>query len=151
MPGDDLSDAGPLPQTILHASCVAAHGKAVLILGASGAGKSALSLDLMSRGAELVSDDRTQLTLRADRLEADAVNTIAGFIEARGVGILKATPTGPMPLALVVDLDKEETARLPNHYTFTRFGVTVPLLYRVLYPHFAPAILQFLKAGRGQL
>ncbi|MFQ5437976.1 MAG: HPr kinase/phosphorylase, partial [Paracoccaceae bacterium] len=46
---------------IVHAGAVAFDRRAVLILGPSGSGKSSLALELMSRGASLVSDDRTIL------------------------------------------------------------------------------------------
>ena len=153
MSDDSASDVGPdqlsAPSEILHATTVALVGKAVLILGASGTGKSALALDLMSRGAELVADDRTIVSAHGGQLIAEVPDTISGQIEARGIGILNARPAGPTPIALAVCLDNEEQARLPKHYTFARFGVTVPLLYRFPYPHFAPAILQFIKAGRS--
>ena len=138
-------------EEILHASSVAYRGRALLIMGTSGAGKSALALELMSRGAELVSDDQTLLRAAPEGLMADAPEAIKGRIEARGVGILNADATGPRPLALAVDLDQDETARLPEFYTFTRLGVTIPLLYRVPYPHFIPALLQFLAAGRSPI
>lgn len=148
--GSELYDSiDPSSKDILHASCVAYAGHAVLILGASGQGKSALSLDLMSRGATLVSDDRVLLYLSQGKLWADAPKAIQGRIEARGVGILNAEASGPCPVSLVVDLNEKEVDRLPKHYTFSRFGVTVPLLFRVPYPHFAPALLQFLSQGRS--
>ena len=43
--------------TILHASTVAIAGRGLLILGASGAGKSALALSLIALGAMLVADE----------------------------------------------------------------------------------------------
>ena len=149
-PGELRSLSNREPQTvdILHASSVSYRGRALLIMGASGTGKSALALELMSRGAQLISDDQTLLHATPEGLMADAPDTIKGRIEARGIGILNATPAGPKPLALAVDLDRDETARLPEFYTFTRLGVTIPLLYRVPYPHFIPALLQFLTAGR---
>ena len=61
---------------ILHASCVAWQGRGALILGRSGAGKSALALQLMAFGADLVSDDRTELLAEADVLTARAPATI---------------------------------------------------------------------------
>ena len=153
MPDDSASDVGAdhlsAPSEILHATTVAVEGKAVVILGASGTGKSALALDLIALGAELVADDRTIVTAHAGQLIAEVPDTIRGKIEARSIGILNAHPADPTPIALAVCLDKEEQARLPKHYTFARFGVKVPLLYRVPYPHFAPAILQFIKAGRS--
>jgi serine kinase of HPr protein (carbohydrate metabolism regulator) len=43
----------------LHASTVAREGRAVLISGPSGSGKSDLALRMLDRGFTLVSDDRT--------------------------------------------------------------------------------------------
>ena len=45
----------------IHASCVAVRGEGVLILGASGQGKSDLALRLIDRGATLVADDRCDI------------------------------------------------------------------------------------------
>ena len=53
-------------ETIVHASCVARDGRAVLIRGASGSGKSGLALQLMALGAGLVADDRTRLWREGD-------------------------------------------------------------------------------------
>ena len=52
----------PKPE-ILHASCVTDGVSAVLIVGPSGSGKSALALELMSREAALIADDRTIVEL----------------------------------------------------------------------------------------
>ena len=41
---------------LLHASCVAVAGRAVLITGPSGSGKSSLALTLLAHGAALVAD-----------------------------------------------------------------------------------------------
>lgn len=138
-----------IQQEYLHASCVALNGRAVLISGASGSGKSALALELMSRGADLVSDDQTIIYPDLEGIIATAPSSIRGQIEARGVGILKADEVASAVVALVVDLDQQESERLPGQYTFSRFGITLPLLYHVPHPHFAPAILQFLKTGRS--
>ncbi|MDO5529406.1 MAG: hypothetical protein Q4F71_08380, partial [Paracoccus sp. (in: a-proteobacteria)] len=45
----------------LHASALAAAGRAALILGPSGAGKSSFALTLLALGAGLVADDRVRL------------------------------------------------------------------------------------------
>ncbi|MEQ9695865.1 HPr kinase/phosphatase C-terminal domain-containing protein [Shimia sp. SDUM112013] len=132
----------------LHASCVACHGRAALIQGKSGAGKSTLALHLLSLGADLVSDDRTVLWRGRDGVMADAPEPLRGLIEARGVGILRALPAGPTPVALVIDLDADETERLPERRETQILGQSVPLLHRVDAPHFAPAILQYLAHGR---
>lgn len=134
--------------TTLHASCVALGGRAVLILGASGSGKSALALELMARGAALIADDRTRLIARDAVLIASAPPTIRGMIEARGVGLLAAEPAPPTPVALVVDLDQAETARLPQVHETMLLDVRLTLLRKVEHAHFPAAILQYLKGGR---
>jgi hypothetical protein len=45
--------------SLLHASCVANSGEAVIIEGGEGAGKTSLSLELLSHGYGLLSDDLT--------------------------------------------------------------------------------------------
>ena len=133
----------------MHESCVAVDGKAVLILGESGTGKSTLALTLMAFGADLVADDRVILQEDAGQVMASAPATIAGLIEARGVGILNADAIVNARLALVVDLDVVEGERLPTLRQITILGCKLPLLHRVEGIHFGPAILQLLRAGRS--
>ena len=135
------------PTEIIHASCVAREGRGLLILGASGQGKSTLALTLMALGADLVADDRVVLRRHPDAVIADAPDPIRGLVEARGVGLLKAESVGPVALALVVDLDQVETERLPALRTTRLLGRDVPLLHGIDAPHFAPALMQYLKAG----
>jgi HPr kinase/phosphorylase len=138
---------------ILHASCVAFEQRGVLILGASGRGKSGLALCLMGYGAGLVADDRTCLYLEdgddGPRVVADAPSVLRGLIEARGVGLLKAEPVGPVSVALIVDLDQAEESRLPPLRTRNLLGQDLPLVHMVDSPAFPAAILQYLKGGRS--
>jgi HPr kinase/phosphorylase len=135
----------------LHASCVAWRGRGVLITGRSGSGKSALALALMALGCDLVADDRTELSLLPDGgLRASCPAAIAGMIEARGVGLLGAVPAGPVRLHLAVTLDVAETARFPPKRSVAHLGCSLPLLHDIGTGHFAPAILQYLKAGRRE-
>lgn len=142
-----MTGARPL---VLHASCVAHAGRGVLILGAAGRGKSALALQLMAFGCDLVSDDRTAVAAEGKRLVAAAPARIRGLIEARGVGILAADALAAARLALVVDLDRDEEERLPPPRRHRILGVDLPLLHRVESAHFPAAILQYLKAGRAE-
>ena len=132
----------------LHASCVALNGHAALILGASGAGKSGLALQLMALGACLVADDRTILRRHEDVLIADAPPAIVGQIEARGVGILATEPCGPAPVRLIVDLDAEETTRLPQFHHRQIMGVTLPVIRKSGSAHFPAAVLLYLQGDR---
>ena len=97
----------------LHASCVAADGRAVLIAGPSGSGKSDLALRLLDRGFTLVSDDRTIVCKEGMRLIASAPETIKGKLEIRGVGIVEMETVSNVPLALVIELTSDIT-RLPD-------------------------------------
>lgn len=143
------NDPSPIAGKTMHATAVAHAGRAVLILGRSGAGKSALALEMMARGATLVADDRVHLHRSGDAVIASAPVAIDGRIEARFVGLLHATPAGPTPLALVVDLDRTETERLPPRRSRTILGKSLPLLHNVETSHFAAAILQYIIAGRS--
>ena len=58
----------PSAPLILHATAVAVAGRGLLIRGASGSGKSGLALEMMARGAQLVSDDRVIVSDRDDGL-----------------------------------------------------------------------------------
>ncbi|PJE30145.1 HPr kinase/phosphorylase [Pseudooceanicola marinus] len=133
---------------VVHASCVVVGGCAALIRGASGSGKSSLALELMARGARLVADDRVILTCDGPRVIARAPEALSGMIEARGVGLLNASPAGPSPLALVVDLDRPETERLPPQRSTNLLGVSLTLLHNTGTAAFAAAILQYLREGR---
>lgn len=111
--------------TLVHASCVAIAGRAVLIGGGSGRGKSDLAFRLIDRGARLVSDDCTLVTPAGGRLTAAAPATIAGRIELRGVGILSLEPVTDAPVCLYVDLDRA-AERLPEPATRSVAGVLIP-------------------------
>ncbi|EAQ04499.1 putative kinase/phosphatase [Pseudooceanicola batsensis HTCC2597] len=134
--------------TVLHASAVALEGRAVLIEGPSGSGKSSLALALMAMGAQLVADDRVGLVRVGQEIRAEAPPTIAGRIEARGVGILAAAHVGNIPVALMVDLSEMETDRLPPRRSKYLLGISLPLLHNSGSAHFAAAILQYLRGGR---
>ncbi|MBY8827820.1 HPr kinase/phosphorylase [Hephaestia mangrovi] len=112
----------------LHASCVAIDGRAVLIEGRSGSGKSDLALRLIDRGARLVSDDYTVLVRERDRLLAQPPATIAGKIEVRGIGIVDMPHGERVPVALVVCLS-EQVERMPDDGEIrTIAGIVVPMI-----------------------
>lgn len=114
--------------TIVHGSAVALSGRGLLILGASGTGKSSLALALIGRGARLVSDDQVVLARDGDTLVASAPPSIAGLVEARGLGLLRIPALPAAPIALAVDLDRPAAARLPQRVTITHLGVDIELI-----------------------
>ncbi len=117
-----------LSSETLHASCVALDGRAVLITGISGSGKSDLSLRLLDRGFTLVSDDQTIVRKQGDKLIASAPATIAGKLEIRGVGIVAMETVSDVPVALLVDLTSD-IQRLPDdNRERPVLGVALPLV-----------------------
>jgi HPr kinase/phosphorylase len=139
----------PSISTNIHASVVALGSqRGVLIKGASGSGKSLLALRLMAYGAQLVADDRVDLSVEGGQLIARAPPQIAGRIEARGVGLLQADPMPRARIILCANLDEIETERLPEQRKDRVLGVELPLVLRVQHGHLDVAILQWLKGGR---
>ena len=110
----------------IHATTVAKNGRAVLIVGRSGAGKSDLALRLIDRGWTLVSDDRTMLEASDGQLIASPPASIAGRIEARGLGIVTMDYLALATVAMHVDLDTAPE-RLPmDAQRVTLLGTSIP-------------------------
>lgn len=114
----------------IHAACVAWRTRGLLILGASGAGKSALALELIALGADLVADDRVALRREGPAVIASPPPPLAGLIEARGLGLLRMPFTAGAAVALALDLDRAETARLPPRRTTLLLGAAIPFILR---------------------
>jgi hypothetical protein len=102
---------------------------AVLLLGASGAGKSDVALRLIAMGARLLSDDRTELFVENGRLMAQSPPSLHGQIEIRGVGIVRLEAAEPTLVTLAVVLDAEgRIERLPAPLAYRPPAPLQPLL-----------------------
>jgi HPr kinase/phosphorylase len=120
-----------------HGVCMDVLGLGVLITGDSGAGKSELALELISRGHGLVADDVVDISrIAASTLECRAPPVLKDFLEVRGLGVLNIrtifgeTAVRPkMNLRLIVRLDRSgttESERLPqNELSEDILGVAV--------------------------
>ena len=135
---------------VLHANAVALAGRGLLILGAAGSGKSALSLDLIGRGARLISDDRTEIRSASGVLILCAPENGLPLIEARGLGLLPVERLPQAPLFAALDLDQTETERLPPHRSMEILGQQVTLLYKSCFGYFPAALQQYLLQGRRE-
>jgi HPr kinase/phosphorylase len=102
----------------IHASCGARDGAGVLLLGASGAGKSDLLLRLLDRGFALVADDRVEI----EAGEMSPPPALAGLLEVRGLGLMRLPFLPRARLALAVELGAP-AERLPEPARHPRFGV----------------------------
>ena len=109
------------------ASAVKIGGRALLIEGAPGSGKSSLALALIDRGAELIGDDGISLVQRAGELWALPAPATAGLIEMRNVGIV-TLPTSEASIGLVLELRADAPRFVEHPGTITIEGRAIPLL-----------------------
>lgn len=123
-----------------HATCVSVQGRGLLILGASGSGKSALALGLMALGADLVGDDQVELMPKDDAVIARPAPNLAGKIEARFVGILDVRHIPSTRLHTVVDLSRPATTRLPSLHSIEVCDKKFPFLAGMDVPNLANAL-----------
>jgi HPr kinase/phosphorylase len=126
---------------LLHASCAALGGDAVILLGPPGSGKSDLVLRLIQDSAwRLVADDQVALTATDGRLHAAAPPALHGLLEVRGIGLVRGLPVAdpPATLRLAVHLvPRAAVPRLPEPATWSAAGVALPAV--ALHPHDASA------------
>jgi HPr kinase/phosphorylase len=107
------------PATI-HASAALVGARAVLVRGPSGSGKSSFVLAVLRAAqsgvlsfARLVADDRAIVTASHGRLIVRPADTLAGLIEARGIGIVRLPYEGAAVVGYVVDLHAD-SKRYPD-------------------------------------
>lgn len=136
---------------LIHGTAVALDRCGCLIVGAAGAGKSTLAIEMMALGAELVADDRTEVEAEDEALLLSCPEAIRGLIEVRGVGVLRVTQAGPVRLTLIVDLDAEEPERIPPPRQRDLLGRSVPVIFGRARHGLAAILVQLLRPGVSRL
>ncbi len=118
--------APSLSSETIHVSSVAIDGRAVLIGGRSGSGKSDLALRLIDRGAILISDDYTFVRRVKNQAFASAPERIAGRMEVRGVGIIELPTAQDVPVALYIELSGEPVRLSEGQDRIAVAGLPIP-------------------------
>lgn len=109
-------------------SAVAIGGRALLIQGEPGSGKSSLALALIDRGAVLIGDDGVTLAVHGGRLLASPPPNTAGLLEVRNLGLLSWPTAAGVPVALVLRFDPEAPRFIEAADRLELGGLPVPLV-----------------------
>jgi len=132
--GDPSSALSPqAAPTVLHATTLARRSaskgwRGVLLRGRSGVGKSDLALRADAVGWRLVADDRSLVFRSGAGLFARAPTTIAGLVEARGVGVIPMRRMAFVQLVLAIDCVEQANVleRVPEWDMVDIIGVCLP-------------------------
>jgi serine kinase of HPr protein (carbohydrate metabolism regulator) len=116
-----------------QATAVAIGTRALMIEGASGAGKSSLALALIDRGAVLIGDDSLMLEVSGGKLAARPHPNTRGLLEVRGLGLLNFPVCESATVALVLRLDANAPRYIEAAGNAEFLGISLPMLK--LYPH----------------
>lgn len=113
---------------IPNVTAVAIDGRALLIAGEPGLGKSSLALMLIDRGATLIGDDGIRIVEENGHPVAHPPMTTEGLIEVRNVGLVKL-PTTSAPVSLALQLTEKKAPRYPTEIPTTDIrGTSIPVL-----------------------
>ena len=117
----------------IHATALLIGDRGILVIGASGSGKTALALAMVDRFSthgrpcRLVGDDRLLVSVHGGRLVCRAPETIAGSVEVFGIGPRPIAFEPAMVADLVIRLVPPAAAeRLQADAVETIAGCTLP-------------------------
>jgi serine kinase of HPr protein (carbohydrate metabolism regulator) len=111
-----------------QATCVAIGGRALLIEGSTGCGKSSLALSLIDRGAVLIGDDSVMLGNEGGHLIARPHPETRGLLEIRNLGLLTFPVCESALVALVLRLDEAAPRYVEQAEIVELAGVSIPML-----------------------
>lgn len=117
----------------IHGCAIIVNGVGVIIIGASGVGKSEAILELIQKGHVFVSDDTVHISRLGTRYIARPSEITKDFLEVRGIGLIDIRHTygstmirNKMDIDLVLELIPQD-----NNVNFDRLG-NGDLQYHVL-------------------
>ncbi|MBM2577186.1 serine kinase [Jannaschia sp. Os4] len=134
-----------MPSASLHATAVAASGRALLIVGPSGSGKSSVAAGMVALGAGLIADDLVVVEADGAGVVAAALPAAIAGIEVRGWGVVPVPLAAAAPVAGILRLEPAP-ARMPPDATEPLLGRPVPLLRHPATPDLAAKALLWLRA-----
>lgn len=134
--------------TLRQATAVAIGGRALLIEGPPGCGKTSLALALIDRGATLVGDDGVSLSVVQHRLSAGPAPATEGLIEVRGVGIV-TLPAITAPVALMLTAVSDPPRYVDAAGSMLIEGIAIPALPFDLAAPAAPLRAEYALALHG--
>ncbi|MBY0225864.1 MAG: HPr kinase/phosphatase C-terminal domain-containing protein [Hyphomicrobium sp.] len=130
--------AAAATEIVVHGTAIALGGRAALLRGASGSGKSDLALralaapvgSLVEASFGLVADDQVVIRATEEGLTVSPPDRLQGLIEVRGLGIVTVPHRSDACLSLLVDLvGPDRLERLPDPWpTDVLLGVSLPVL-----------------------
>jgi serine kinase of HPr protein (carbohydrate metabolism regulator) len=120
---------------LIHATAVIVGDRGVLVMGASGSGKSSVANALIVRAsargmfASLVSDDQCLIQAVSNRLICNAPETLRGGLEIRGAGLYAVDHEPVAAIHLVVQLvESAQAIRYDDDSHIQLKGVSVAQL-----------------------
>lgn len=128
------------PHWARQATCVSIGGRAILIEGAPGVGKSSLALGLIDRGAVLVGDDGVMLGEEHGALYVMPHPNTRGLIEVRGVGLVTMPVVERARVALMIRLEAGAPRHIEVAPRITVGSLTIPCI--TLWPESSALVLR---------
>ncbi len=111
-----------------QASVVAIAGRAVIIEGPTGSGKSSLALALIDRGAQLIGDDSVLLNVADNVLMVYPHPLTRGLLEVRNLGLIDYPVCESAPVSLIVQIDDQAERFIDSPLTVQLLDQSIPKL-----------------------
>lgn len=111
-----------------QATAVDISGRAIIIEGEVGIGKSSLALALIDRGARLIGDDSLILEAQAGRLWASPHPETRRLLEVRNLGLVDLPVSERAQVTMILRLDRQAPRFIDQAETADRLGITLPLV-----------------------